>query len=106
MQHMAKKKEFQSQSYDLFWPTVLMSERAKDKAQELEILHPGFPRSFQTTLVGILNEARRQRAGDKIQVVELMHDEQMPQGVKLSYRIDADQLFLCDIWTPVQPTLF
>ena len=106
MNMTAKKKEFQSQSYVTFWPAVLMSERAQGKARELEILYTGFPRSFQATLIGVLNESRRARAADKIQVVELMFDEQMPQGIKLSYRLDADQLFVCDLWTPVQPTLF
>ncbi|MBL8060850.1 MAG: hypothetical protein JNK63_09075 [Chthonomonas sp.] len=102
----AKKMEFQSQSYQTFWPAVLVSERAEAKSKELEILYDGFARSFQATIVGVLNESKRAKAKDKIQVVELMHDQKMPSGIKLSYRIDGQNLFICDLWLPVQPTLF
>lgn len=98
--------EFQSQNYQVFWPAVLLSERAEAKSRELEILYDGFVRSFQATLVGVLNEAKRSRAKDKIQVVELMHDQKMPPGIKLSYRIEGQNLYICDIWLPIQPTLF
>ncbi|MCC7101572.1 MAG: hypothetical protein IT206_00675 [Fimbriimonadaceae bacterium] len=102
----AKKMEFQSQCYQVFWPAVLLSERAEAKSKELEILYDGFARSFQATLVGVLNEVKRSRAKDKIQVVELMHDQKMPPGIKLSYRIEGQNLYICDIWLPIQPTLF
>ena len=85
---------------------MLLSERAEAKSRELEILYDGFVRSFQATLVGVLNEAKRSRAKDKIQVVELMHDQKMPPGIKLSYRIEGQNLYICDIWLPIQPTLF
>lgn len=102
----AKKMEFQSQNYQVFWPAVLLSERTEAKSRELEILYDGFARSFQATLVGVLNEVKRSRAKDKIQVVELMHDQKMPPGIKLSYRIEGQNLYICDIWLPIQPTLF
>lgn len=85
---------------------MLLSERAEAKSKELEILYDGFARSFQATLVGVLNEVKRSRAKDKIQVVELMHDQKMPPGIKLSYRIEGQNLYICDIWLPIQPTLF
>lgn len=102
----AKKMEFQSQSYQIFWPAVLLSERAEAKSKELEILYDGYTRSLQATLVGVLNEAKHSRSKNKIQVVELMQDQKMPPGIKLSYRIEAQNLYICDIWLPIQPTLF
>lgn len=106
MQASAKKMEFQSQTYVSFWPAVMLSERAKEKARDLEILHAGFPSAFQSTLLGLLNESRRARLTDKIQVVEMMPDDQLPQGIRISYRLESERLLVCDIWTPLQPALF
>ncbi len=84
-----------------------MSERAADKCKELEILYAGFNRSLTRTLTATLEDLRTQGSGeDKIRVAELVADDDVPAGIRLSYKIQADGLLVCDLWTPVQPQLY
>lgn len=104
MQQPAKKTEFQSQRVVEKWPAVRMTERAKERSDDLSILYPRFNASLNRALLNLL-EAGKWRL-DKIDVVELMPEEGMPSGIKLSFRYTGDALVVCDFWTPLQPKLF
>lgn len=106
MQGTAAKRQIQSQNYQMFWPSVLMSDRAKSRAHELEILYAAFPRAFQKTLMAVLTDYRVAGAQEGIRVAEILAEEDLPEGIRMSYRFSGEGLLICDLWTPVQPSLF
>ncbi len=106
MNNSARKTEFQGQAYTPFWSAVMLSERAQGKARDLEILYAGFPSAFTQSLAGLLDSTRREQLSDRIQVVEIISYDAMPQGIRMSHKCSPEGLLICDIWTPLQPALF
>jgi hypothetical protein len=105
MQQSAQKTEFRSQQYRTLWPAVLISERAEAKIRDLEILYGAFPRALDTALIHVLR-GNYSKEATNIQVVEILAADDVPAGIKLSYRVTEEGVLLCDLWTPVQPSLF
>jgi hypothetical protein len=90
-----------------YWPAVQLTDLAESRAQELTILHQGFPGAFRTAVVGLLEDFRNGAPNDgKVQVADLMPDRDLPIGIRLSYRRTESSLLVCDIYIPSQPTLF
>lgn len=107
MQIRAKKTEFQSQSYTCFWPTVMISERAMEKAKALGILYPGFDRAVRQQITYVLEQMRAgTHSTNGINTLELVPEDSMPRGIKMSYTVRDDAMMVCDFWTPLQPQLF
>lgn len=108
MAFTAQKTEFQHQNYGLFWPAVYLSERAKSRFGELDILYDGFSVAFSRTVLQVLQsviaDQNKQNLG--IGVVEISSDVRIPAGIKMSYSFGNDGLMICDLWTPPQPALF
>lgn len=90
-----------------YWPSVQLTELAEARAQELTILHQGFPGAFRTAVVGLLEDYRSGAPSDgTVLVADLMPDTDLPVGIRLSYKRTATSLLICDIYIPQQPTLF
>ncbi|MBX3120348.1 MAG: hypothetical protein KF784_14900 [Fimbriimonadaceae bacterium] len=107
MESARKPLQFKGQDYSAYWPAVLMSERAEAKCKEMEILYAGFIRSLTRTLTTTMEELRTQGSGeDKIRVAELVADDDVPAGIRLSYKLMEEGLLICDLWTPAQPQLY
>lgn len=107
MESARKPLQFKGQEYSSYWPAVLMSERAEAKCKEMEILYAGFNRSLTRTLSATMEELRTQGSGeDKIRVADLVADDDVPPGIRLSYKLLDEGLLVCDLWTPVQPQLY
>lgn len=99
--------EFQGQSYRAFWPAVSLSDRASEMAANLTILYSAFPRAFAKTLTAVQEENRTGRSTPtKIRVAEIVPQDDVPSGIRLSYTVTPDGLLVCDLWTPPQPALF
>ncbi len=105
MQAQEPKKEFQF-SLTPFWPSVAISEQASEKLRDLNILYASFPLAFQKTLACVLEQHRTNPSETRITVAEVVGEGDVPLGIRLSYKVSNDILTLCDIWTPVQPSLF
>jgi hypothetical protein len=99
--------EHKSQKYASYWQPLLMSERAESKCRDLSILYAAFPRVFAKTMASLLEEVRLRGAHtDKINVVEVIAEEDVPSGIKISFTACEEGILLCDVWTPPQPQLF
>lgn len=101
----AQKTEFRSQQYRIFRSAVLISDRAEAKIRDLEILYGSFPRALDTALIHVLRGNYSEEVAN-IQVLEILATDDVPAGIKLSYRITDEGVLLCDLWTPAQPSLF
>lgn len=103
----AKRLQFQSQTYVSYWPAVMLSECAEAKCRNLSILYASFPRMFNRTVTAVLEDLRKgATTQSKINVAEILAEEDVPAGVKFSYTMTESGLLVCDLWTPLQPQLF
>lgn len=95
--------------YEAYWLPVRVSTLATEKIASLEVMHAAFPRVFASAICEI-QEGWRTRPHDfqsqKIHVMELMPSDDVPDGIKLSFRVDANAICVADIYTKDQHELF
>ncbi|MBL8087857.1 MAG: hypothetical protein JNM85_07275 [Chthonomonas sp.] len=103
------KPEAVAMAYDAYWLPVFVSHLAQPKLSALDVLHASFRGTFERALLNIQETYRRnpaEFASRKIHVADLMPGEDVPEGIRFSYRVDATGLYIADLFTRSQHALF
>ncbi len=95
--------------YSQYWLPVHVSEMAAKKMADLEVLHFAFRRAVQAAIANIQEGYRlrpQEFASRRVHVVEFVPMEDVPEGIKMSFHVNADGIWVADLYTKLQHSLF
>jgi hypothetical protein len=82
---------------------------AAQKMADLEVLHFAFRRAMQAAISNVQESYRtrpQEFAERRVHVVEMVPMEDVPEGIKMSFHVNADGIWVADLYTKLQHSLF
>ena len=109
---LPRQKDLEGNSplkYEVYDLAVCISVLARPKLDALNIMHAGFSRLFRDTLSSVQESIRTSPNlynEQQVYQVELLAIEDVPEGIKISYFVRQDTIWIADVFTNLQHALF